>query len=114
LNFPFHSPLFPYPGFLELFQQISFLHLCRCVLIFCTIFTLLHLSPSPPPSHWCQSSPPGRTCSILLLFNFVEEEREKIKRQTWHFSLFETKWVFLYICIITPIGLCTVIFFIVP
>jgi hypothetical protein len=58
---------------------------------------LHHIHPPTPlphhlPSfHWCQPSPLGRTCSILLFSDFVEEKREKIKRKTWHFSLFEIK-----------------------
>jgi hypothetical protein len=37
------------------------------------------LSPTPPLSHWCQSSLQGRTWSALLFSDFVEEKREKIK-----------------------------------
>jgi hypothetical protein len=33
-------------------------------------------------SHWCQPSPLGRICSVLLVSDFVGEKREKIKQKT--------------------------------
>jgi hypothetical protein len=42
------------------------------------------LSSTPPPSHWCQPSPLGRTCSALLFSDFVVEKREKIKQKKSH------------------------------
>jgi hypothetical protein len=35
-----------------------------------------------PPSHWCQPSPLGRTCSAFLFLDFVGKKREKIKQKT--------------------------------
>jgi hypothetical protein len=49
------------------------------------IYFIVPYSPSYPlsstllPSHWCQPSPLGRTCSALLFSDFVGEKREKIK-----------------------------------
>jgi hypothetical protein len=87
----------------------------------CTLFLPSYpLTLSTPPSHWCQSTPLGRTYFAILFSDFVEEQRENIKRKTLHFSLFEIKvatrgvslWYFMYVCIINPIGLTLLIFFI--
>jgi hypothetical protein len=77
LNSP--SPLLSFiPPLLlfEQFQQVSFLHLCTCVHIFCTIFTLLHLFPITS------------LCSVLLFSNFVEEKNIKdSKKRNMEFLL---------------------------
>jgi hypothetical protein len=35
------------------------------------------LSPTTPPSHWCQFSPLGRICSTILFSDFVGEKKRK-------------------------------------
>jgi hypothetical protein len=41
----------------------------------------------PPPTHLLL--PPGRTCYVLLFFDFVEEKTYKIKGKTYRFCLFK-------------------------
>jgi hypothetical protein len=48
-----HPPLSS-PPFLEEFHQVSFFHLHTCRNSIYTIFTLLHLFPTPSSSHWYQ------------------------------------------------------------
>jgi hypothetical protein len=87
-----NSPPPPFSFIPTPIQQVSFLHLHTCVHIFYTVFTLLYPSPitSPLPlvpalASW------GRTCSVLLFYDFVEGKREKIKWKSWHFCLFKIK-----------------------
>jgi hypothetical protein len=54
------------------------LHLCTCVHIFCALIILLTLFPIPPPT-LVPAFLQGRTCSVHLFSDFVEQEREKIK-----------------------------------
>jgi hypothetical protein len=71
---PFHHySLSPSPRFMEEFQQVSFFHLHACVHIFAPYSLSYPLSPPPSPSHWCQPSSLGRTCSALLVSDFAEE-----------------------------------------
>jgi hypothetical protein len=57
----------------------AFTYVCT---YFCTVFTLLLLFPIISPPTGASTPPLGRTCSTLLFCDFVEEEREKIKRKT--------------------------------
>jgi hypothetical protein len=71
---PFHRySLSPSPRFMEEFQQVSFFHLHACVHSFAPYSLSYPLSPPPSPSHWCQPSSLGRTCSALLVSDFAEE-----------------------------------------
>jgi hypothetical protein len=81
-----HSLLFPLPQFLEYFQQVSFLHLHACVHIFCTLFTLLPSFPCHPYPTGA-NPPPGQDLLHPTVLWFCS--REKIKRKTLHFCLFE-------------------------
>jgi hypothetical protein len=63
---------------LEQFQQVSFFHLYTCVHSICTVFTPHDLSPPLSPSTNTNNSPPGGTCSTLLLSDFAKEEKNDI------------------------------------
>jgi hypothetical protein len=85
-------------------------HFC----IYTHVYTVLHVIHSPTPlCHFLPSTetPAPRTCSALLFSDLVEE-----KRKSWYCLAWATQEVpyviFTYMCIITPIGLSPLIFFI--
>jgi hypothetical protein len=68
---------------------------------------LYHIHPLTPfsiasPSQWFQPSLLSMICSTLLFSNFVEEKRQKIKRKTWTFSMFEVKVATQGVLVIFP------------
>jgi hypothetical protein len=65
-------PHFPIPGIVS---TDIFFHFHTCVHSICTIFSSYTLSPHPlPPTGTTPTPPPVRTCSALLVFNFMKEE----------------------------------------
>jgi hypothetical protein len=64
-----------YPDSWNSFNRYHFLHLHICIPIFCTMF--IHLPPFPAtlPTDVITVFPsPGRTCSTLLFYKFVNED----------------------------------------
>jgi hypothetical protein len=78
-----HSPIL-IPGVVSTSIIFTFTYMC-------THFIALYspsylLSPTLYPSHWCQPSPLGRTCSTLLFSNFVrrkKKRKDKTKNMTF-------------------------------
>jgi hypothetical protein len=68
-------PPLPIPGIISTGIIFAFTYICT---------PFLHCIHSPP-SHWCQPCPLGRTCSILLFSDFVEEKREKMEKKNMTF-----------------------------
>jgi hypothetical protein len=77
LNSPLHSsPLSLLP---HSWNNSSMYHFCIYIHAhtFFALFTFLSPSPPSSPSYWCQTFPLGRTCSVLLFFNFAKEKRKR-------------------------------------
>jgi hypothetical protein len=109
----------PIPGIVLIGIIFTLIYMCtQC---------LHHIHPLPPysttsqPHHWYQFPPhPGKN----LFSDFVEEKSRKKKIFKWRFCLFEIKIVnlhrefpcdiFMYIRIITLVGLSPLFFFILP
>jgi hypothetical protein len=121
-----HSPLssLPHPDSWNSFNRYHF-----CIYMHVYTFFVLYspsylLSLLPPTFSHFQLVPPytlGRTCSSLLFSDFVEEKREKIKKINifvcLRLRLLHREFpcdISMYICIITPIDLSPLIFFILP
>jgi hypothetical protein len=78
ITFEFTPPPLSFASlFPEQFQQGSLLYLHTCVYIFCSIFTLLLLSPLPPTSHWCQPSP-SHLAFVLGIFKIRSHKSQVI------------------------------------
>jgi hypothetical protein len=71
------------------YQFSTYIHVYKVFVPYSSSYTLPHFLPH---FHCSQlSPPPGRTCSVLLFFDFVKEKRG-------HFCLFKIakQWVFLW------------------
>jgi hypothetical protein len=73
----------PIPGVVSTGITFAFTYIC---IHFISLYSPSYPLSSPPPSsHWCQTSPQGRTCSAFLFSNFVGEKKRKEKRKNMTF-----------------------------